>query len=199
MDAASHRGIDDIREIRRTRRAAAGRGPLQDLHPRRGALADRRRLERAAEDARGAASARRVRALHDRSGQAAEHDPLALPALRVPAARAGRAREGAHARVRGRGDRGARGRAAPDRPRGCGLLPRRADDPRPARRSSATARSPSRTPCACSASCPSRRSSTSSTSSPRASPASCCAGSTRWPRAGRTCPACSTRCSVTCG
>ena len=32
----------------------------------------------------------------------------------------------------------------------------------------------------------------------RASPASCCAASTRSPRAGRTCTACSTRCSATC-
>ena len=38
--------------------------------------------------------------------QAAEHDPLALPALCLPAARAGRAGEGALARVRGRGDPG---------------------------------------------------------------------------------------------
>ena len=153
----------------RARRAAAGRGPLQGLHPRRGALAHGRRLERAAEDARGAAAARRVRALHDRSGQAPEHDPLALPALRLPAARAGRARQGALARVRGREDRGARRRAAPRRARGRGLLPRRAHDPRPALDGRRRRRSPSRTPCACSASCRSRRSSTSSTSSRRAS------------------------------
>ena len=116
----------------RTRRAAARRGPLQGLHPGRGALAHGGCIQRAAEDARGAPAPRRVRALHDRSGQAAEHDPLALPALRLPPSGAGRAREGALARVRGREDRGLRRRPAPDRSRRRGLLSRRAHDPRPA-------------------------------------------------------------------
>ena len=58
----------------RARRVQPGARPAQDLHPRRGPLADRRRLERAAEDARGAARPRRVRALHDRAAQAARHD-----------------------------------------------------------------------------------------------------------------------------
>ena len=53
----------------RARRAAAGRGPLQGLHPRRGAPAHRRRLERAAEADRGAAAAPRLRLLHDRPGR----------------------------------------------------------------------------------------------------------------------------------
>ena len=57
--------------------------PLQDLHPRRGAPDHRRRLQCAAEDARGAAVPRR---LHDGDHGAREHSadhPLALPALRL--------------------------------------------------------------------------------------------------------------------
>ena len=71
LDAASNRGIDTIREIRERAVARAERRRPQDLHPRRGPLAHGRRLERAPEDARGAAGARRVRALHDRAAQAA--------------------------------------------------------------------------------------------------------------------------------
>ena len=69
--------------------------PLQDLHHRRGPHALEQRLQRAAEDARGAAAARQVHLRHDRSAQAARHHAVALPALRLPphpAAPDGRAR-----------------------------------------------------------------------------------------------------------
>ena len=94
----------------RPRRAAAGRGPLQGLHPRRGAPAHRRGLERAAEADRGAAAAPRLRLLHHRPGEDAADRPLALPDVRLPAAAAARARARAAPGRRRRGDRGA-GRA----------------------------------------------------------------------------------------
>ena len=70
----------------RPRRPAAGRGALQGLHPRRGAPAHRRRLERAPEADRGAAAAPRLRLLHDRPLEGAADRPLALPDVRLPAA-----------------------------------------------------------------------------------------------------------------
>ena len=72
----------------RARRAPAGRGPLQDLHPRRGAPAHGRRLERAAQAHRGASAAPPVRLLHDRPREGDPDRALALPDVRVPAAAA---------------------------------------------------------------------------------------------------------------
>ena len=70
-----------------------GGGPLQGLHPRRGAPAHGRRLERAAEADRGASAPPRLRLLHDRSLQGAADGALALPdvRLRAPAAAGARA------------------------------------------------------------------------------------------------------------
>ena len=53
----------------RARRPAAGRGPLQGLHPRRGAPAHGRRLQRAPEADRGASAPPRLRVLHDRAAE----------------------------------------------------------------------------------------------------------------------------------
>ena len=77
----------------RPRRAPAGRGALQGLHPRRGAPAHRRRLERAAEADRGAAAPPRLRLLHDRPLEGAADRALALPDVRLPAAAAAGARQ----------------------------------------------------------------------------------------------------------
>ena len=100
----------------RARHPPAGRGPLQGLHPRRGAPADRRRLERAPEADRGAAAPPRLRLLHDRPGEGAADRALALPDVRLRAAAAARARAGAAPRGRRREDRGARRGARADRP-----------------------------------------------------------------------------------
>ena len=50
IDAATNRGIDEIRELRDAARYCSGPRPLQDLHPRRSAPDHRSRLQRAAED-----------------------------------------------------------------------------------------------------------------------------------------------------
>ena len=117
----------------RPRRAAAGRGPLEGLHPRRGPSVDRRRLERAPEADRGAAAAPAVHLLHDRPRQGAADRALPLPDVRVPAAAAARARAQAAADRRRRGDPGARRRAGAGGPGRARRLPRRGVDPRPAR------------------------------------------------------------------
>src|SRR5262249_48067723 len=66
--------------------ALPARGAAQEgLRHRRSPHADDRGVQRAAQDARGAAAPRHVRPRHDRAAQAAEHDPVALPALRLQA------------------------------------------------------------------------------------------------------------------
>ena len=60
----------------------AGLGALQGLHPRRSAHALDGRVQRAAQDAGGAAAACEVRVRDDRNPQGADHHPVALPALR---------------------------------------------------------------------------------------------------------------------
>ena len=135
LDAASQpRHRHDPRDRDRARVARADRGRPQDLHPRRGPLADGRRLERAAEDARGAAGEGRLHPLHDRRRQAAADRALALPALRVPRARRRASSRTVLRRIaRRRADRGGRRRAAPDGARRGRLVPRRGRHARPAR------------------------------------------------------------------
>ena len=55
MDAASHNGVDDVRQINDAVRYAPVERALQGLHPRRSAHALRRGLQRAAQDAGRAA------------------------------------------------------------------------------------------------------------------------------------------------
>ena len=69
----------------RAGRLRAGRGPLEGLHPRRGAHAHPRGLERLPEDARGAAAEHRLRPRDDRAAQGDADDRRPLPALRLPA------------------------------------------------------------------------------------------------------------------
>ena len=85
IDAASNNGVDNIRELRDAIRYAPVRGKkkvyiLDEVH-----MLSTRRLERAAQDARGAAAARHLRLRDDRSAQAAGHDPVARAALRLQA------------------------------------------------------------------------------------------------------------------
>ena len=68
----------------RERALQPGARPLQGVDHRRGPHALHRRLQRAAEDARGAAAAGQVHLRHHRVPQAARHHPLALPAVRLP-------------------------------------------------------------------------------------------------------------------
>ena len=82
LDAASNNGVDDIREL--IDRAALGTpGPHEGVHPRRGPHAVAGGVGRAAEDARGAARPRRVRAGDDRPAEGAAHHPQPHPALRA--------------------------------------------------------------------------------------------------------------------
>ncbi len=97
--------------------------PLQGLRHRRGPHAVAGRLQRAPEDAGGAAAAREVRAGHHRRPQGPRDHPLPLPAVRLPPAHAPPDRRPAR-QGRGRGgDAALPGRAGaggPRRPRaGC--------------------------------------------------------------------------------
>ena len=76
--------------------------PAQGLHRRRGAHALGGRVEHVAEDARGAARARGVRARDHGSAEGAADDPFAHAALRVHAALARRARGPSPRRARSR-------------------------------------------------------------------------------------------------
>ena len=114
------------------RRAPAGRGPHEGLHPRRGPSADRPGLERAAEADRGAPAAPALHLLHDRAAEGAGDSAVALPDVRLPAAAAARPRAEAASDRRRRGDGGARCGPRPDRARRPRRLPRRRVDTRPA-------------------------------------------------------------------
>ena len=89
MDAATHTGIDDVREIIEAVRYAAVSARykiyiIDEVH-----MLSKNAFNALAEDARGAACAREVPLRHDRSEQGAGDGALALPALR-PAAHPGR-------------------------------------------------------------------------------------------------------------
>ena len=149
----------------RARRAPARRGPLQGLHPRRGAPAHGRRLERAPEADRGASAPPRLRLLHDRPLEGAPDRPLALPDLRLLAAAAARPRPQAAPDRRRREDRRARRGARADRALARAALPRRRVDARPALGGDGRERSPCRPCCSSSARSRRRRCSGSATSS----------------------------------
>ena len=83
IDAASNNGVDNVRDIVEAVKYRPAR-PLQGLRRGRGPHALHGRVQRAPEDARGAARAREVRARHDRRPQGPRDDPLALPAVRLP-------------------------------------------------------------------------------------------------------------------
>ena len=68
----------------RERALQPGARPLQDLDHRRGPHALHGRLQRAPEDAGGAAAAGEVHLRHHRVPQDPRHHPLALPAVRLP-------------------------------------------------------------------------------------------------------------------
>ena len=85
IDAASHGGVDDARDLRERAFFAPGRQPLQGLHHRRGAHGLAAGLQRPAQDRRGAAGVRQVHLRDHRAGEGARHHPVAHPPLPVPA------------------------------------------------------------------------------------------------------------------
>ena len=89
IDAASHGGVEDARDLREKAPDRAGRGPREGLHHRRGAAALARGVRRAAEGVRGAAGRRAVRPGHDRAAQDAGDDRRPVPAVRLPPRRDG--------------------------------------------------------------------------------------------------------------
>ena len=84
IDAASNRGIDEMRDLREKIAVPAERGALQGLHHRRSPHADQGGVQRAPEDAGRAAAACRVRPRHHRAGPRARDGPFPLPAVRFP-------------------------------------------------------------------------------------------------------------------
>ena len=98
MDAASHNGVDDVRQINDAVRYSPVSRALQGLYPRRSAHALGRGVQRAAEDAGRAAAAREVRVRHHRDPQGADHGAVALPALRPAPRRCGGAGEASRRR-----------------------------------------------------------------------------------------------------
>ena len=164
IDAASHGGVEDARELRETGAHRAGDGPREGLHHRRGAAAVPRGVRRAAEGVRGAAARRAVRAGHHRAAQDAGDDRRAVPAVRLPAAHHGDARRSSSRPIAA--SEGValitRVRRARDRAPGRGLVARRALAAGPGERAGRRRRST--TPW-CSR-CWARRAARSSTSSP---------------------------------
>ena len=83
MDAASHTGIDDVRQIIDGIRYSPVIGAIQGLHHRRGSHALREGVQRLPEDAGRASAAREIHLRHHRDPQGPCHHPVALPALRL--------------------------------------------------------------------------------------------------------------------
>ena len=85
IDAASHGGVDDARDLREKAFFAPVQEPLQGLHHRRGPHGLDAGLQRAAQAGRGAAGAPAVHLRDDRAGEGHPDHPLAHPPLPVPA------------------------------------------------------------------------------------------------------------------
>ena len=115
-------------------RLRAGLRPPQGLHPRRGAHALDRGVERVPQDARGAAAAHDLRARDDGGEQGAADGRRPLPPLRLRAPDAAADRRRAPAGRRRREHRDPRRGERADRPLRDRLVPRRARDARAARR-----------------------------------------------------------------
>ena len=83
IDAATNRGIDEVRGVDCHRNRRAGARPLPDFHPRRSPPGHRRRIQCPAEDARRASAVGGLHDGHDAArGHPADH-PFALPALQL--------------------------------------------------------------------------------------------------------------------
>ncbi|CPJ86810.1 Uncharacterised protein [Bordetella pertussis] len=109
----------------------AGGRPLQGLHDRRSAHADRACLQRHAQDAGRAAAARQVHPGDHRSAENPGHGVVALPAVQSQADAARRDRGASAGSAGRRADRLRSAGAAPDRPGGRRFHARRAVADRP--------------------------------------------------------------------
>ena len=198
IDAASNRGINEVRELRERLAYAPAAPPAQGLHPRRGAPDHEGRLERAPQVARGAARVRDVHVRVDAPAGVPAGDPVAAPAVRRPAADRPRDHRQARADPRGRRPRGRsrghRARSPGWPPAGCATrsrswtscCPRAAVASRPTPSASCSA-SPTRSP-----------STASSTRSRPVTPRPGSPCSTRSRTAAGTCACSSTRSSTPC-
>ena len=118
MDAASHNGVDDVRQINDAIRYAPVSARykvyiLDEVH-----MLSRRGVQRAAEDAGRAAAARQVHLRHHRNPQGAGDGAVALPALRSAPRRCRAAGQASRRHRRQGEDRGRAGGAGADRARG---------------------------------------------------------------------------------
>ena len=91
IDAASHGGVDDARELRERAFFAPARSRFKIYVIDEAHMVSTAGLQRAAQARRGAAGLRQVHLRHDRAGEGARHDQVAHPPLPVPADPAGRA------------------------------------------------------------------------------------------------------------
>ena len=87
MDAASHTGIDDVRELIEGARYRPRHGAHQGLHHRRSPHAVEGCLQWFAEDPRRAAGPRQIPFRHDRDREGSSDGAVALSALRPPSGR----------------------------------------------------------------------------------------------------------------
>ena len=179
-------------------RLRAGLRPPQGLHPRRGAHAVHRGVERVPQDARGAAAAHDLRARHDRGEQGPADRRRPLPPLRLRAPDAAADRRRAAPRGRRGGDRDPRRGDRADRPLGDRLVPRRARHARAARRLLGRGGRRSTTCSRCSAPPTPTCCSAPSTPSPAATRAARCSPPRGWPSPGATSGASSATSRRTC-
>ena len=180
IDAASHGGVDDARDLREKAFFAPVREQVQGLHHRRGPHGHDAGLQRPAQARRGAAAAPALHLRHHRARQGAADDPVAHPPLPVPADPAAAALVLPLRALREGGRRDRAGGAAAGRARRRRLGPRHALGARPAaRRRRARGRHLRARHRACSATPPTPCSTTSSTRSRPATARPSSASSTR--------------------
>ena len=86
LDAASHGGVDDTRELRDRAFYAPAQSRYRIFIIDEAHMVTHGRLQRAAEDRRGAAGTPDLRVRDDRAGEGAAHHPVAHASLPVPAA-----------------------------------------------------------------------------------------------------------------
>ena len=109
IDAASHGGVDDARDLREKAFFAPAASRFKIYVIDEAHMVSSAGLQRAAQAGRGAAGVRQVHLRDDRAGEGARHDQVAHPPLPVPADPARRAPAVPGAAHRGRGRHGRAG------------------------------------------------------------------------------------------
>ena len=132
IDAASNRGINEVRDLRDRLAYPPGAPSAQGVHPRRGPPDHARRVERAPQVAGGAARLRDLHVRVDRAVRLPAGHPVATAALRRPPADGARDRGQADPDPRSRRSSHRAGRADTDRAARGRRHARRRVDPRPA-------------------------------------------------------------------